>query len=155
MTPQHHHAYARTSHLVRKTKQVVMLYDGAIRSVKQARAAIENGDIQARYNALVNACDIIAGLQVSLDFERGGEITKLLYDYYAGLDMRLMSLHQKQDLAMCDLCISHLTMMRDAWEDVDSAAHESGGKAGSQTVLYHPDLGHTLRHAAGAMSLTA
>lgn len=112
-------AYTTATHMVRKTKQVVMLYDGAIRYVQQAKAAIEEKRIEDRYNALVKACDIITGLQLSLDFENGGEVAKVLYDYYAGIDMRLLSVHQSESTEICDLCIKHLKMMREAWDEID------------------------------------
>ena len=51
--------YKNNSYMVRKTKQVVMLYEGAIRSVQQAKAAIEEGDIETRFNALTKACEIV------------------------------------------------------------------------------------------------
>lgn len=112
-------AYSSASHTVRKTKQVIMLYDGAIRFVRQAKSAIEEGRIEDRYNALNRAADVMAGLQLSLDTENGGEIAELLYDYYAGIDMRLISIHSDQSLEMCDLVIKHLKMMRDAWIEID------------------------------------
>lgn len=114
-----HSAYRNTSHMVRKTHQIVMLYDGIIRYVKQAKQAIEDNDIETRYNALTSACDIINGLQLSLDFDNGGDIAQLLYDYYAAMDMRLLSVHQSNDAALLDLTIKHLRMMREAWEEID------------------------------------
>jgi flagellar protein FliS len=113
-------AYKTASHMVRKTKQVVMLYEGAIRSVQQAKQAIIDNDIQDRYNLLTKSCDIINGLQLSLDMKNGGEVSELLYDYYSGLDMRLMSIHETNSAEMCDACVRHLKMMKDAWEEIDS-----------------------------------
>ena len=112
-------AYKNNSHMVRKTRQVVMLYEGAIRYVKQARKAIEGKDIQTRYNSLTKACDIITGLQLSLNFDKGGDVAQLLYDYYASLDMRLLSIHQSEDLELLDSCERHLKMMREAWDEID------------------------------------
>lgn len=107
------------SQAVSKTKQVVMLYEGAISYAQQAKEAIEKGDVQGRFNALTKACDILTGLQASLDFEKGGEVAKILYDYYAGVDMRLMSLHQEQNMVILEATIKHLKMMKEAWEEVE------------------------------------
>lgn len=128
----HHNAYkAVTYREESKTMQVVMLYEGILRFVRQAREAIEKGDIEARYNSLTKACEIINGLQISLDFKEGGDIAQLLYDYYAGLDQRLSHLHFQQDLALCDVCISHLTMMKEAWEDVHKNTEDKRSSGGS------------------------
>lgn len=119
MVNNRHDLYKDNSRMVRKTRQVVMLYEGAIRYVQQAKKAIEENDIETRYNSLVKACDIVTGLQLCLDFEKGGQVSKTLYNYYAGLDMRLLSIHQSNSIEMCDLCIKHLRMMKDAWEEID------------------------------------
>ncbi len=114
-------AYKATSQttLASKTKQVIMLYDGILAAIQKAEQAIKDNNIQERYNNLTKACDIIYGLQLSLDMDKGGEIASLLYDYYAGLDMRLMSVHQSNDAEMLRHCIKHVKMMREAWVDVD------------------------------------
>jgi flagellar protein FliS len=133
----HHNAYkAAAWREENKTLQVVMLYEGVLRYARQAREAIEKGDIEARYNSLTRACEIINGLQLSLDFAQGGEVAQLLYDYYAGLDQRLSHLHFHQDISLCDLCIRHLTLMRDAWQDVHAhaAEKEATAQAGEQLI---------------------
>ena len=119
MTHNEYSAYKTGNGMVRKTRQIVMLYEGVIKHVQHAKEAIEKNDIETRYNSIARACDIITGLQLSLDFENGDEIAKLLYDYYAGLDSRLSSVHFSNDLKICDACIDHLKMMRDAWEEID------------------------------------
>lgn len=159
-------AYTAASHMVRKTKQVVMLYEGAIRYVQQAKAAIEKGDIETRFNSLTKACDIITGLQLSLDFDKGGEISKLLYDYYAGLDMRLMSIHQNNSTEMCDLSIKHLKMMLQAWEEIDHKynSDKESGKAKdadkkvseeSDDDEYSPEMSEAISRAAESIHMTA
>ncbi len=44
-------AYGRASTTIPPLDQIVMLYDGAMLRVREARAAIERGDIEARYRA--------------------------------------------------------------------------------------------------------
>lgn len=118
----HHKIYKDATHMVPKTKQVVMLFEGVIKHVRQAISAIDSDDVQMRYNSLTKACEIINGLQLSLDFDNGGEIAPILYDYYLGIEMRLMSVHQSNDKAMCEMCIGHLEMMKSAWEEIDHNA---------------------------------
>jgi flagellar secretion chaperone FliS len=135
-------AYKAVSGMVSKTRQVVMLYDGVIRLVQQAKQAIADNNIQERYNCLSRACEVINGLQYSLDMKNGGEVAQLLYDYYAGLDMRLLSVHQSNDATMLDISIRHLKMMRDAWEEIDQ---KYGNTESSDTsVEYRPEIKEAL-----------
>jgi flagellar protein FliS len=113
-------AYAAATQTVAKTKQIVLLYDAAIRYAQQAEDAIANQNIEARYNALEKACAIVFGLQGSLDFEQGGEIARTLYDFYSSIDARLISVHRSNDAAVCKQVIKELKMMREAWAEIDS-----------------------------------
>lgn len=112
-------AYTAACMTVKKTRQVVMLYDGAIRFVKQAMTAIDEENLQDRYNKLERATAIVNGLQSSLDFENGGNIAELLDDYYYSIYMRLMSVHRSNSKETCEQVIKELKMMREAWVDVD------------------------------------
>jgi len=155
MEQKQYSAYNTASQMVRKTKQIVMLYEGAIRYIQQAKAAIEKNDIETRFNSLTKACDIIIGLQLSLDFDKGGEIAKLLYDYYSGLDMRIMSIHQSNNVEDCDLAIKHLKMMRDAWEEIDQKYNSSKASEQKDEDVYDPNLSDTISKATKNVHLTA
>jgi flagellar protein FliS len=112
-------AYHRASHTVAKTRQVVMLYDGMIRFLKQAREDMEKKNIEGRYNKLIRAGEIIMGLQSSLDFDNGGEPAKTLYSFYSNIDMRIIALHRSNDMIACDGVIKDLKDMRDVWDKID------------------------------------
>ncbi len=136
-------AYNRASHTVSKTRQVVMLYDGMIRFLQQAGDAIERKDYEARYHKLSRISDIIIGLQACLDFEAGGASAKILYDFYASVDMRIFMLHRSNDLAACKALVAELKEMRDAWDKIDrgnepkalpDAAKPAGGDSDPMTV---------------------
>lgn len=119
-TPQAvYKAYSRANHTVARTRQVVMLYDGIIRFMKQARQHIEENDIENRFKKLVKSSDIVIGLQSCLDFDTGGESAKILYNYYSDIDMRIMELHRSGDIAECDSIIHDLKEMRDVWDHID------------------------------------
>ncbi|MBN8542683.1 MAG: flagellar export chaperone FliS [Alphaproteobacteria bacterium] len=117
-------AYHRASHTVAKTRQVVMLYDGMIRFLKQARDCMESRDIEGRYNKLIKAGEIIMGLQSSLDFDNGGDAARVLYGFYSTIDMRIISLHRTNDIADCDRIIADLKEMRDVWNRIDRGLPE-------------------------------
>lgn len=114
-----YHAYAAATHTVARTKQIVMLYDGAIRQIQQAKAAIETQRIEERYHALVRACDIISGLQGCLDFENGGDIAKILFSFYANIELRIHAIHTSNQAQACDEVIADLKQMRDVWQEID------------------------------------
>jgi len=134
MTRTPFHAYSKANHTVAKTRQVVMLYDGAIRFLQQAKSAMEQGDISERYNKLVRVGEIVMGLQSCLDFEQGGNTAKVLYDFYASVDMRIMALHRTNDARACEAIIHDLKEMRDVWDRIDrgATAPEQAAKAAAE-----------------------
>ena len=114
-------AYNMATMTVPKTKQIVMLYDGAIRFMQQAKEACIEKRIEDRFNLLVRAGDVIVSLQNSLDHENGGDIAKILYDYYSSIDMRILSIHRSNSAEMCERVITELKEMRGAWHQIDSS----------------------------------
>jgi flagellar protein FliS len=117
-------AYRNASHTVNKTRQVVMIYDGAIRFLQQAADAIEQKDYEARYNKLIRVSDIITGLQACLDFQAGGNPAKILYDFYSSVDARIFALHRTNDIEACRAIIADMKQMRDVWSAIDSGMDE-------------------------------
>ena len=115
----HYQAYVQATHTAPKTKQVVMLYDGAIRFVQQAKEAISDQRIEDRYHLLVKATEVIYGLQGALDFENGGRVARILYNYYSTIDMKLFSIQHSNSLSTCDEVIEELKQMRDVWAEID------------------------------------
>lgn len=118
-------AYRSATHTVSKTRQVVMLYEGVLRNLKQAREAIVEKRIEDRYNKLMRASEILLGLQMSLDFSQGEEAAQALYDFYASLDSRIMQLHRSQDLDACDRIIEDVRIMHDVWKRIDQGEVDS------------------------------
>jgi flagellar protein FliS len=116
---QPYKAYVRASHTASKTRQVVMLYEGIIRFLQQAKSAMEAKDYEQRYLRLTRASDVVMGLQSCLDFDNGGKVAQTLYDFYSGVDARILSLHRTNDIAACEALIKNLKDMRDVWERID------------------------------------
>ena len=129
-----HKAYQRASHTVSKTRQVVMLYDGAIRFLQQAREHMVAGEIEGRYHKLVRVGDILMALQSCLDFEAGGEPAKVLYDFYALADARVLAMHQNNSVEMCDQVLRDLKAMRDVWDGIDRGEASSQPQAASPAI---------------------
>jgi flagellar protein FliS len=112
-------AYHKATHTVSKTRQVVMLYDGAVRFLQQASEAIENKEIERRYNTLTRASEILSGLQSCLDFDSAEGMARVLFDFYTNIDLRILALHRTPDKADCDQIIAELKQMRDVWDLID------------------------------------
>ncbi len=112
-------AYSKASHTVAKTRQVVMLYDGIVRFLAQAKEAMENNEIERRFKTLSKVSEIITGLQACLDFEAGGDTAQVLSEFYSGIDMRIMQLHRTNDAAECQKILDELKAMREVWNSID------------------------------------
>lgn len=153
-------AYSRASHTVAKTRQVVMLYDGIIRNLQQARDAMRENHIETRFNKLVRASEILIGLQMSLDFEQGAEAAQTLYDFYASLDTRIMHLHRSNDAVVCDALIDEIKDMRAVWDQIDRGQleTESAGEASSPDMpplVAVPDMDATPQDDAASAEQAA
>jgi flagellar secretion chaperone FliS len=135
---QKYQAYAAATQTVARTRQIVMLYDGAIRFVSQAKEAIRERRIEDRYHLLIKASAIVNGLQSCLDFEQGGKVAKILYQFYASLDQRLFAVQRSDSIEECDGILSDLKQMRDVWQEIDQGQtvekmSDSSGATSSQT----------------------
>ncbi len=130
---QKYQAYATATQTVSPVRQIVLLYDGAVRCVQQAREAIEQKRIEDRYNLLIKASELIGGLQGCLDFDNGGEIARILYSYYSAIDARLFAIHRTNSIEECDSIIHDLKSMRDAWNEIDHNNAAGDGKSGNVT----------------------
>lgn len=117
-------AYAAATQTVARTKQIVLLYEGAIRFLQQAREAMVENRIEDRYKLLMKSSDIIGGLQACLDFDQGGQIAQILYGFYASIDGRIFSVHRTGSIDTVDQIIAELRQMRDVWQEIDN---QTGG----------------------------
>jgi flagellar protein FliS len=80
---------------------VVMLYDGAIRFVGDARDAIARKDVRARTEATRRALDIISELQNTLNLQEGGDIARELDRLYTYISEKLLAV-TRGDAAAAD-----------------------------------------------------
>lgn len=135
-------AYSAATHTVAKTRQVVMLYDGAIRFIKQAMEAISENRIEERYKLLTKASEILVGLQNSIDFDNGGEIANVLHAFYVRISRRIIMVNFTKDaataLSQCEEIIAELKQMRDTWDQIDHTVGKpasSGSSANTDGML--------------------
>lgn len=101
---------------------VLMLYDGAIRFLEQARVGFAHEDPlefnQTINNYTIKAQAIINELNLYLDMKNGGDCAgnfRRLYDY---LDRRLQESNQRKEEAGLVEVIHRLTILRNAWAEM-------------------------------------
>jgi flagellar protein FliS len=117
-------AYRRTEAQSASPLQlIVMLYDGALRFLSEARAAQTLGDMRKRNEALKRVSAIVAECHSTLDMERGGAVAAELDRLYSYISGRLLDITVKRDATAIDEVHKLLTTVRGAWSE---AATQSG-----------------------------
>ncbi|MEO3429430.1 flagellar export chaperone FliS [Pelagibius sp. CAU 1746] len=130
-------AYQAASNMTTSLGAVVMLYDGMIKEVGKAKAAIQEGRIEDRFNATQKACKILLGLQSHLDFERGGDISLMLDQFYHTIFRDLQKVNMSNSASACDEIINALGEVRASWAELakngqGSAPPQAGGKPAAE-----------------------
>ncbi|MCK5644870.1 MAG: flagellar export chaperone FliS [Gammaproteobacteria bacterium] len=99
---------------------VVMLYDGAIKYLKQAVRAIQIGDAETKGIFIAKALDIIFELNSVLDMEAGGQITKNLRSLYNFISRQLSQANISHDEKVIQQVISILEELNQGWRSIAS-----------------------------------
>ena len=107
-------------------KQIVMLYDGAIKFLNLSADDIEASDFAAKGEHSNRAFDIINYLQGILDFEKGGEVAQSLDKLYSCVTLMALRASASCDASMMRRAGSLLLPVRDAWETNANAASQNG-----------------------------
>ncbi|MDA0782726.1 MAG: flagellar export chaperone FliS [Rickettsiales bacterium] len=131
----HFNAYQRASETVSEVRQVIMLYEGAINFIEQAKEAIQEQNYEKRYNLINKAIAIVTGLNSCLEFnDETSEVATALDEYYQSLDMRLLYINTNDSIKECDGVIGDLRVMLDAWRDVEESTMSETDDADSHEV---------------------
>jgi flagellar protein FliS len=122
---------------------VVALYEGALEATRAAGRCLESGDIWGRSKAINKALAILTELLVSLDYEKGGEISLSLKRLYGYMQTRLTEAHARQAAEPLREIEKLLGTLIEGWnvasEGLPSEAygtHESALSEEAQTVPY-------------------
>ncbi len=140
MSRQHPSAYQTTEILTADPgRLILLLYDGALRALREARESLARGQHMEKFECLDRAENIVAELMGCLDEEKGGEIARQLKSLYAYVLKRILDANLKGDEKAIDECLRILGTLRDAW----------------QTILQKkPDANASAPSARGALSAT-
>ncbi len=123
-------AYQAASKMTTSLGAVVLLYDGMIKEVGKAKAAIEEGRIEDRFHATQKACKILLGLQSHLDFEKGGDISLMLDQFYHTIFRDLQQVNMNNSAKACDEIIAALNEVRTSWAQLAENEQRSGSPDG-------------------------
>lgn len=117
------HAYRETKvRTAGQGKLIVMLYDEAIKQIDTALQGMENNSkkLDSVHNSITKAQDVITELTVSLDFDRGGEIAKTLFNLYMFFNSQLMEGNVRKDQTPVRTVRDLLAQLREAWVSISN-----------------------------------
>jgi len=97
---------------------VVALYDGIIRFLYAAGAAVDRGDKEGRRTAVKRALDIIIHLQARLRMDVGGRPAQALSEFYASIFAQILQASQSASRQKFEHAIDCVKNVRDAWREV-------------------------------------
>ncbi len=97
---------------------VVMLYQGAVRHLKQAVIDIQNNDLVGKRQSVDRAMAIVQHLQGTLDMERGGEISVELDRIYTYVTSCILDGSIKLKTAPLEEAVKLLATLLESWEEI-------------------------------------
>ncbi|KFZ43308.1 flagella export chaperone FliS [Anoxybacillus flavithermus] len=94
----------------------LMLYNGCLKFITQAKKAIEDKDIESRNTNLLKAQKIIQELMVTLNMEY--EVAKSMMTMYDYIYRRLVEANVKSDMSILEEVEGYVKEFRDTWKQV-------------------------------------
>ncbi len=100
-------------------KLVLMLFDGYLEAIAQARGALRAGQVEKKGRAIGRAVRIVEeGLRGCLDMQGGGQLAQDLHDLYGYVAMRLTLSNVRNDEAGLEECMRLMQPLREAWVSI-------------------------------------
>lgn len=123
-----HNAYRR-SNVETATREglLVMLYDGLLRFIGMAQAAIEANDVVNAHTNLVKAQDIVVELRNSLDMEY--EISHALESLYDYFWRKLVAANVEKSVEPIEEIRPRIQELREAWVQASIIVRSQGDQA--------------------------
>lgn len=97
---------------------LIMLYDGAIKFLNQAKEKIAARDYAGKGNLISSAIDVINELASSLNVEKGGDLAENLSQLYFYCNKRLFIANSRMDISAVDEVIRILGGIRSAYAQI-------------------------------------
>jgi len=117
---------------------VIMLYDGAISFLGQAKEKMAARDAAGKGLLIGRALDIIAELNASLNFQAGQELAANLFHLYNFMTGHLTEANLNWDSAALDEVLGMLLQLREAWVEVAQRSRRGELEENGQAVESAP-----------------
>lgn len=110
---------------------IVLLYEAAVKNLRNAsllfgeNEKIKAGDIEKFSGLIQKTQAIITELQVSLDMEKGGEISKNLMSLYMFFNSELLDASINHSKEKIDFVMSQMNELLSAWRTASASAVNS------------------------------
>jgi flagellar protein FliS len=101
-----------------RLKLILMVYDAAIASLKQAIDSHKRNDAIKRNRFISRAQLIISELNSALNMEQGKGISESLSKIYYFLNRHLNEVHTDNDIQKVKQSLNILNNLRDAWKEI-------------------------------------
>ncbi|WP_320169345.1 flagellar export chaperone FliS [Maridesulfovibrio sp.] len=112
-------AYLSTQiHTTSKGELLIMLYDAAIKFMKQAKVKIDEKDYAAKGILISKAIEVISELTSSLNKEKGGELAENLSHLYLFCNTQLLQANLKMDTKKIDDVIKIIDGIASAYREI-------------------------------------
>jgi flagellar secretion chaperone FliS len=105
---------------------VVLLYEGAIRAIQQAKVLMNHQRFEEKGLMINKAVDIIEGLRVALDHSHDPSLSLNLEDLYVYAKFRLGVANMKNDPEILDEVANLLGVILPSWQEL--AKSNPGGQ---------------------------
>lgn len=109
-----------------REKILLMLYEGAIRFVKQAKSAMIEKKIAEKGRCISKATAILSELMATLDFKAGGSLAADLENLYVFMIDKLIEGNIKNEVKNIESVEKILNTLHVAWKDVVENPREDG-----------------------------
>ena len=114
--PYHSYNSARVN-TVSKGDLVVMLYDGAIRFLKEMKSAIETSDYIKKATVVDKVLAIIHELQMSIHYKHNKELANNLNNIYSFIIRQITNSNIKNDQKYITPIFEILDTLKSAWSE--------------------------------------
>jgi flagellar protein FliS len=105
---------SRTSNASREDL-LILLYEGAIRFLEQSIQESEQGRLSRHKELLQRGVAIIAELQNTLDFQKGGELAIQLFELYGFMLEHLTQANLIRDTDYIQVVVNQLNTLLEGW----------------------------------------
>ncbi len=99
-----------------KEAVLLLLYEGAVRFLKQAIQALEKKDALEKSRLIGRTQDIINELSATLNYKTGGEIAGSLKSLYDFISDRLVAGNQDNNIEKLNEALGILVTLQEAWQ---------------------------------------